>query len=115
MQTTVIQKFLFTSATMLFALSLTACGGGHDDDDDQIALPAAPTIAATTTGGARGKVLYTTYCVACHSVGSKSAATVSANTIGAIASIGAMQNLNGAISQADAADMALYLTNPAGF
>jgi mono/diheme cytochrome c family protein len=115
MHPSVIQKFLCTSATLFFAASLTACGGGRDDDDKQIALPAAPTIAATTTGGARGKVLYTTYCVACHSVGAKSSATVAANTLNAIASIGAMKNLNGAISQADAADMALYLANPAGF
>jgi hypothetical protein len=53
--------------------------------------------------------------VACHAVGAKSSATVAANTLSAIAGVGAMQNLGGSITQADAADMALYLANPAGF
>lgn len=77
------------------------------------ATPAAP---ATPTGGALGKTLYNQNCVACHSLGSKSASKVSNNTLGAIAgNVGGMGYLSTAIGQAEVNAIALYLANPAAF
>jgi mono/diheme cytochrome c family protein len=104
-----IKPLLLTSTALMMALGLPACGGGDSDDKQR---PVTTLVRpAGVTGGALGKLVYANYCVQCHAVGSKSAV----NTLGAIASVGAMQNLAGHISAQDVADMTLYLANPTGF
>jgi mono/diheme cytochrome c family protein len=107
------QTILNICLVILVATVVTACGGGDSDDEQKPVTPI--TLPAGVNGGALGKLIYSNYCVACHAVGAKSAATVGANTLRAIGSVGAMGNLSGHITQADADAMALYLANPAGF
>jgi hypothetical protein len=101
--------FIRSGLALAMALGITACGGGDDDDKQR---PVTTLVRPTgVSGGALGKLVYTNYCLQCHGVGAKSAV----NTLGAIASVGAMQNLAGHITQADVDAMVLYLANPAGF
>jgi cytochrome c5 len=79
-------------------------------------VTATPAVPAAPTGGALGKTLYNQNCVACHSLGSKTASKVSNNTLGAIAgNVGGMGYLSTAIGQAEVNAIALYLANPAAF
>lgn len=81
-----------------------------------VPVTATPAVPAAPTGGALGKTLYNQNCVACHSLGSKSANKVSNNTLGAIAgNVGGMGYLSTAIGQAEVNAIALYLANPAAF
>jgi Cytochrome C oxidase, cbb3-type, subunit III len=82
-----------------------------------------PTTSPTTvvnpqvvaSGGTLGKTLYNQHCVSCHGF-SKTAATVRANTMGAIANnTGNMGQFSGTITQAMVNDMATYLANPTVF
>jgi mono/diheme cytochrome c family protein len=106
-------KLLQCCAAAIVVLAVAACGGGDKDDEQR---PVTPLVVTTgVSGGALGKLAYNNYCVQCHGVGAKSAATVAANTLSAIGSVGAMRNLSGYVTQADASAMAIYLANPAGF
>jgi mono/diheme cytochrome c family protein len=113
MHKTNIAKLLQCCVAMLMTCTVVACGGGDKDDEQRPVTPLVAPVGAT--GGALGKLAYNNYCVQCHGVGAKSAATVAANTLSAIGSVGAMRNLSGYVTQADASAMAIYLANPAGF
>jgi mono/diheme cytochrome c family protein len=119
------------------ALSLVACGGGGSSGGDKnsdaegvaddghytqvsAAVPSTAPSTATSTvatiNGTLGKTLYNQNCAACHGLGSKSSAAVSANTMGAIASNrGGMGSLSAVITQTEVDSIALYLTNPTAF
>jgi mono/diheme cytochrome c family protein len=105
------KTILLCAVALSITVGLAACGGGETPISvTPVAIPVG------TTGGVAGKLLYNSYCLQCHGLGSKSASAVSANTMGAISSNrGGMGGFSGIMTQADVDNMALYLANPAAF
>jgi mono/diheme cytochrome c family protein len=111
MQINLTKTTLYCAAALLIGAGVAACGGGDTP------ISATPVVVpAGAVGGVAGKLLYNSYCVQCHALGSKSASIVSSNTMGAIANNrGGMGGFSGIIQQSDVDNIALYLANPAAF